>query len=120
MPVGQNDGMVACKPTHLGRKLEYHLRSLLLPLFAFSTQNETCEFLPSVSSSSSPTSSSTRLDIYLLNGHVITLDDVAKSDSAHDVRDKLAKTIQLPEELAVYFGLVLVYVKENSPPSQSE
>ena len=57
-----------------------------------------------------------RLDVHLLNGHVITLDDVAKSDSAHDVRDKLAKTIQLPEELAVYFGLFLV-VDEDSPPS---
>ena len=57
-----------------------------------------------------------RLDVHLLNGHVITLDDVAKSDSAHDVRDKLAKTIQLPEELAVYFGLFLV-LDEYSPPS---
>ena len=49
-----------------------------------------------------------RLDVHLLNGHVITLDDVSKSDSANDVRDKLAKTIQLPDDLAVYFGLFLV------------
>ena len=66
--------------------------------------------------STSLSSSSARLDIHLLNGHVITLDDVANSDSANQVRDKLAQAIQLPEDLAVYFGLFLV-VDEDSPPS---
>ena len=47
---------------------------------------------------------------------MITLDDVANSDSANQVRDKLAQAIQLPEDLAVYFGLFLV-VDEDSPPS---
>ena len=61
-------------------------------------------------------SSLSRLDVHLLNGHVITLDDVSRSDSANDIRDKLAKTIQLPDELAVYFGLFLV-VDEESPPA---
>ena len=41
---------------------------------------------------------------------------MAKSDSANQVRDKLAQAIQLPEDLAVYFGLYLV-VDEDAPPA---
>jgi hypothetical protein len=85
----------------------YVCRDSRLRTFLLLAQNETFD-----SSSMGPFSLTSRLDIHLLNGHAITLDDVAKSDSATDVRDKLAKSIQLPEDLANYFGLFLVATEE--------
>ncbi|KAK7091969.1 sorting nexin-17-like isoform X2 [Littorina saxatilis] len=53
------------------------------------------------------------LDIYLMNGHKITV-SVTSTDQTDDVLEAVASQIEIPNDLVYYFGIYLVRKEEDS------
>ncbi|XP_071941803.1 sorting nexin-17-like [Antedon mediterranea] len=71
--------------------------------FLISAQKETEKGIPE----------SVELNVYLMNGHKITV-DIMSTDQAEDVLEAVATKVELSEQYVYYFGLYLVKKDESS------
>ncbi|XP_033100684.1 sorting nexin-17-like [Anneissia japonica] len=74
--------------------------------FLISAQKETEKGIPE----------SVELNVYLMNGHKITV-DIMSTDQAEDVLEAVASKIELPDQFVYYFGLYLVKKDESTAGS---